>query len=81
MNNEKAVQELLALQKRIEQTKQERARVEGELKALLKRLADEFGTSDVKAIEKKIAGMRAMAERLRKQVDAGLATLRKEMEK
>jgi hypothetical protein len=79
-NNDDTVQELLTLQKKLESAKQEKARMEGELKSLLKRLADDFGTDELPEVEKKLAGMKQQAERLRKQIEEGLAVLRKEME-
>jgi len=78
-NNEKEIQELLQLQKKIEQVKEEKARVEGELKSLLKRLGEDFGSDDVKEVGKKIEGMCAQAARLRKQIQDGVVVLRKEM--
>jgi predicted nucleic acid-binding Zn-ribbon protein len=80
MKNEKEVQELLQLQKKIEQAKEEKARIEGELKSLLKRLAEDFGSDNIPDIEKRIEGMRAQAAKMRKQIQDGLVVLRKEME-
>ena len=78
-NNDTTVNELLALQKRIEDAKSEKSRIEGELTSLLKRLKEEFGSDDVVQVEKKIEAMKQQASRLRKQVEDGLAVLRKEM--
>ena len=78
-NNDDTVQELLALQKKLESAKQEKARMEGELKSLLKRLADDFGTDKLPEVEKKLAGMKQQAERLRRQIEEGLTVLRREM--
>jgi len=78
-NNDQTVNELLALQKRIEEAKGEKARIEGELKGLLKRLAEDFGSDDIPTVEKKIEAMKQQAARLRKQIEDGLIVLRKEM--
>jgi predicted nucleic acid-binding Zn-ribbon protein len=78
-NNDDTVQELLQLQKKLEGAKQEKARMEGELKSLLKRLADDFGSDKLPEVEKKLTAMRQQAEKLRRQVEEGLAVLRKEM--
>lgn len=78
-NNDDTVQELLQLQKKLESAKQEKARMEGELKSLLKRLADDFGTDKLPEVEKKLAGMKQQAERLRRQIEEGLTVLRREM--
>ena len=80
MKNESTVNELLTLQKRIEEAKSEKARIEGELSSLLKRLKEEFGSDDVTQVEKKVEAMKQQASRLRKQVEEGLCVLRKEME-
>jgi predicted nucleic acid-binding Zn-ribbon protein len=77
--NDQTVQELLTLQKRIENAKGEKARIEGELSSLLKRLKEEFGSDDVAQVEKKVEAMKQQAARLRKQVEDGLVVLRKEM--
>lgn len=77
-NNDDTVQELLQLQKKLESAKQEKARMEGELKSLLKRLVDDFGTDKISEVEKRLAGMKQQAERLRQQIETGLAVLRKE---
>lgn len=79
MSNEREVAELLRLQKQIEEAKNEKARMEGELKSLLKRLADDFGTDKLPEVEKKLAGMKQQAEKLRRQIEEGLCVLRKEM--
>lgn len=79
MNNEKEVRELLQLQKKIEDAKGEKARLEGELKALVKRLMEEFGSDNPKEVERKIEGMKQQAERLRRQIQDGLVVLRKEV--
>ena len=78
-NNDKTVQELLRLQKQLESAKNEKATIEGELKSLLKRLADGFGSDKVADVEKKITAMRQQAEKLRRQVEEGLCVLKKEM--
>ncbi len=78
-NNDDTVRELLQLQKKLESAKQEKARMEGELKSLLRRLADDFGTDKLPEVEKKLAGMKQQAERLRQQIEDGLVVLRKEM--
>lgn len=78
-NNDDTVQELLKIQKKIEEAKNEKARMEGELKSLLKRLADDFGSDKLSEVEKKLASMKQQAERLRRQIEEGLAVLRKEM--
>jgi predicted nucleic acid-binding Zn-ribbon protein len=78
-NNDAVVNELLALQKRIESAKEEKSRIEGELSSLLKRLKEEFGSDDVAQVEKKVEAMKQQAARLRKQVEEGLCVLRKEM--
>lgn len=78
-NNDDTIQELLSLQKKLESAKQEKARTEGELKSLLKRLADDFGTDKLPEVEKKLAGMKQQAERLRRQIEEGLTVLRREM--
>jgi predicted nucleic acid-binding Zn-ribbon protein len=79
-NNDDTVRELLHLQKKLENAKEEKARMEGELKSLLKRLADDFGTDKISEVEKRLAGMKQQAEKLRQQIETGLAVLRKEME-
>jgi predicted nucleic acid-binding Zn-ribbon protein len=79
-NNDDTVRELLQLQKKLENAKEEKARMEGELKSLLKRLADDFGTDKISEVEKRLAGMKQQAEKLRQQIETGLAVLRKEME-
>jgi predicted nucleic acid-binding Zn-ribbon protein len=78
-NNDQTVNELLALQKRIEEAKSEKSRIEGELTSLLKRLKEEFGSDDVAQVEKKVEAMKQQAARLRKQIEDGLVVLRKEM--
>ncbi len=78
-NNDQTVQELLTLQKKIEDAKSEKSRIEGELTSLLKRLKEEFGSDDVAQVEKKIEAMKQQASRLRKQIEDGLVVLRKEM--
>jgi deoxyribodipyrimidine photolyase len=80
MKNDDAVQELLELQKKLEEAKNEKARMEGELKSLLKRLVEDFGSDKVLEVEKKLSAMRQQAEKLRKQITEGLAVLKKEME-
>ncbi|MDD5038105.1 MAG: hypothetical protein PHN78_02165 [Dehalococcoidales bacterium] len=79
-NNDQTMNELLALQKRIEEAKSEKSRIEGELTSLLKRMKEEFGSDDAAQMEKKIEAMKQQAARLRKQVEEGLCVLRKEME-
>lgn len=78
-NNDDTVQELLQLQQKLETAKTEKAKTEGELKSLLKRLADDFGTDKLPEVEKKLAGMKQQAERLRRQIEEGLTVLRREM--
>ena len=77
--NDATVNELLALQKKIEDAKSEKSRIEGELTSLLKRLKEEFGSDDVAQVEKKVEAMKQQASRLRKQIEDGLVVLRKEM--
>ena len=79
-NNDAVGNELLALQKRIEDAKSEKSRIEGELSSLLKRLKEEFGSDDVAQVEKRVEAMKQQAARLRKQIEEGLCVLRKEME-
>lgn len=78
-NKDAVVDELLALQKRIEDAKSEKSRFEGELSSLLKRLKEEFGSDDVAQVGKKVEAMKQQAVRLRKQIEDGLIVLRKEM--
>jgi predicted nucleic acid-binding Zn-ribbon protein len=78
-SNDQTVNELLTLQKRIENAKGEKARIEGELFSLLKRLKEEFGSDDTAQVEKKVEAMKQQAARLRKQVEEGLVVLREEM--
>ena len=78
-NNDTTVNELLALQEKIEDAKSEKSRIEGELTSLLKRLKEEFGSDDVAQVEKKVEAMKQQAARLRKQIEEGLGVLRKEM--
>lgn len=80
MSNEKEVAELLRLQKQIEEAKSEKARMEGELKSLHKRLAEDFGSDDIAEVKRKVESMRLQAAKLHRQVQDGLAVLRKEME-
>jgi predicted nucleic acid-binding Zn-ribbon protein len=80
MKNESTVNELLALQNRIEEAKGEKASIEGELKSLLTRLKEEFGTDKVPDVERKLVAMKTQADKLRRQVEEGLVVLRKEME-
>ena len=78
-NNSKEAQELLRLKDRIETAKTEKARVEGELNAIKKTMADEFGTSDPKKIQVKVNGLREQVGRLQVQITEGLAVLRAEL--
>lgn len=80
MKNEKEVQELLKLQRQIEAAKNEKARIEGELQSLTKRMKEEFGSDDPKEVERKVEGMKAQAAKLRRQIQEGLEVLQKEME-
>lgn len=78
-SNDDTVKELLALQKQIEEAKAAKARIEGELKSLLKRMNDEFGSDDPAEVGKKVEAMRRQAAKLRQQVAEGLEVLKKEV--
>lgn len=79
MKKDDVAQELLQFKEKIDEAKAAKARIEGELKSLRKRLLDDFGSDDPTEVEKKVSSMRQQAIRLRKQVEEGLVVLRKEM--
>jgi len=78
-NNSKEAQELLRLKDRIETAKTEKARIEGELNAIKKTMADEFGTDDPKKIQTKVTALRDQVGRLREQITEGMEVLREEL--
>jgi predicted nucleic acid-binding Zn-ribbon protein len=79
MNNSGTARELLALKDKIENAKADKARVEGEIKSLHERMREDFGSDDPKAVKAKVAAMQEQAARLSRQVEEGMAVLRREM--
>ena len=78
-NNSDVANELLKLKEKIEQTKAEKNRVEGELRQLSKSMMDEFKTDKPKEVQAKVEGLKKQAEALRVQIDKELSALREEL--
>jgi len=73
------VDDLRRLKQRIDDAKNAKARLEGELRALYKQMAEEFGTDKPAELQKKAEALGIQAALLRKQISDGMEALEKEM--
>jgi len=72
--------ELAELKRRIEEARNRRAGVEGELKSLERRLKDEFGCATVEAARIKLEKLQRESARLKTELEKGVAELREMLE-
>lgn len=77
--NNGQIQRLMELKRRIESTRSERERLQGELDALNKRAIEEFGTADRVQLRDKADKLSEEARKLEKKVDEGIRELEKEI--
>ena len=75
-NTDAIMEELEGLREEIEQTKTEKARAEGELKAAMNRLKSEFELSDEKQASEHLKGLQEKQEDLSQQLTKRYNTLK-----
>lgn len=80
MDNSNAIQRLEELRGIIEQSKTEKANLDGQLKATLDSMEKEFGVSTVEDAEALLEEMRAKATRLTDRIQKGVAELEEKYE-
>ena len=68
--------ELAELKEQIETAKEERNKIEGELRQLSKTMVEEFGTDNPEKIQAKITQLKNQAATLQKELAEGIASLR-----
>lgn len=71
----KTQDELFELKEKVDAAKTEVSELEGQKKALMKQLKDDYGFATVEAAEKKLASMRKEVETLDEQIETGIEEL------
>ena len=71
---------LFSLKREIEKNEKERANLQGELSAFLKRLKNEFKISGVDELRKKIAELEKQVKDNEKKIEAGIDELKEKYE-
>jgi len=71
--------ELLNLKNRIEEAKEERTRLEGQLEQLQKRLKEDFNCDTPEEAEAYILELESQASKLEQEVSEGVATIKEEL--
>ena len=74
------IEEVIALKEEIDECKTEKAQLEGEQKAILKQLEEDWDCKSVKQAEKKMKEMEQEIKQLEVEIEEGLQELEEKLE-